>query len=160
MKERLDKTDDELEYIVTNLRRVFNEVRNIQCPVFCLIDGPALGGGLELALNTDIRIATLKSEMGLPETYWSLIPGGGGTQTLARTIGVSLAKELIFTGRRVKGEDALKIGLVNHVTPTLAEAEEKALNIIDEMKGNSWVAIRHAKKAINWGTETDLKTGL
>jgi methylglutaconyl-CoA hydratase len=86
------------------LRRIFNDLRHIHCPVFCLIDGPALGGGLELALNADIRIATLKSEMGLPETYWSLIPGGGGTQTLARTIGVSLAKELIFTGRRVKGE--------------------------------------------------------
>lgn len=98
--------------------------------------------------------------MGLPETYWSLIPGGGGTQTLARTIGVSLAKELIFTGRRVKGEDALKIGLVNHVTNTFTEAEEKALKIVEEMMGNSAVAIRHAKKAINWGTETDLKTGL
>ncbi len=99
--------------------------------MFCLIDGPALGGGLELALNADIRIATQRAEMGLPETYWSLIPGGGGTQTLARTIGVSLAKELIFTGRRVKGEDALKIGLVNHVTTTFAEAEEKAMKIVE-----------------------------
>lgn len=60
----------------------------------------------------------------------------------------------------MKGEEALKIGLVNHVTASLAEAEEKALGIVEEMKGNSWVAIRHAKKAINWGTETDLKTGL
>lgn len=69
--------------------------------------------------------------MGLPETYWSLIPGGGGTQTLARTIGASLAKELIFTGRRIKGEEAQKIGLVNHVVGTVAEAEEKALKIIE-----------------------------
>lgn len=160
LKERLDKTEDELENIVTNLRRIFNELRHIHCPVFCLIDGPALGGGLELALNADIRIATQKSEMGLPETYWSLIPGGGGTQTLARTIGVALAKELIFTGRRVKGEDAVKIGLVNHVVPTLADAEEKALKIVEQMMGNSAVAIKHAKKAINWGTETDLRTGL
>lgn len=120
LKERLDKTEDEIEYIVNNLRRIFNDLRHIHCPVICLIDGPALGGGLELALNADIRIATLKSEMGLPETYWSLIPGGGGTQTLARTIGVSLAKELIFTGRRVKGEEALKLGLVNHVVGTFA----------------------------------------
>lgn len=85
---------------------------------------------MELALNADIRIATKNSEMGLPETYWSLIPGGGGTQTLARTIGISQAKELIFTGRRVKGDEALKLGLVNHVTETFAEAEEKALSIV------------------------------
>ena len=98
--------------------------------------------------------------MGLPETYWSLIPGGGGTQTLARTIGVSLAKELIFTGRRVKGEEALKLGLVNHVVGTFAEAEEKALKIVEEMLGNSSIAIKHAKKAINWGSEVDLKSGL
>ena len=116
---------------MTNLRRIFHEVRHIHCPVFCLIDGPALGGGLELALNADIRIATKNSTMGLPETYWSLIPGGGGTQTLARAIGVSMAKELIFTGRRVNGEEALKLGLVNHVTSTLAEAEEKALKIVE-----------------------------
>lgn len=131
LKERLDKTEDQIEYIVNNLRRIFNDLRHIHCPVFCLIDGPALGGGLELALNADIRIATARSEMGLPETYWSLIPGGGGTQTLARTIGVSLAKELIFTGRRIKGEEAQKIGLVNHVVGTVAEAEEKALKIIE-----------------------------
>ena len=142
------------------MRRIFNDLRHLHCPVFCLIDGPALGGGLELALNADIRIATKSSEMGLPETYWSLIPGGGGTQTLARTIGVSQAKELIFTGRRVKGEEALKLGLVNHVTDTFAEAEEKALSIIKEMSGNAPIAIKHAKKAINWGTEVDLKTGL
>lgn len=160
LKERLDKTEDQIEYIVNNLRRIFNDLRNIHCPVFCLIDGPALGGGLELALNADIRIATAASEMGLPETYWSLIPGGGGTQTLARTIGVALAKELIFTGRRVKGEDALKLGLVNHVVPTFAEAEAKALSIVEEMLGNAPVAIRHAKKAINWGSETDLRSGL
>lgn len=105
-----------------------------------------------MALNADIRIATKNSEMGLPETYWSLIPGGGGTQTLARTIGVSLAKELIFTGRRVKGVEAQQIGLVNHVVENFAEAEEKALSIIKEMSGNAPIAIKHAKKAINWGS--------
>jgi enoyl-CoA hydratase/carnithine racemase len=74
------------------LRRIFNEVRNISCPVICVIDGPALGGGLELALNADIRIVTEKSLLGLPETYWSLIPGGGGTQNLARIAGLAVAK--------------------------------------------------------------------
>ncbi len=78
--------------IVCNLRRIFNEVRNIHCPVIALVDGPALGGGLELALNADIRIATKAALIGLPETYWSLIPGAGGTQTLSRLIGTSKAK--------------------------------------------------------------------
>ena len=98
--------------------------------------------------------------MGLPETYWSLIPGGGGTQTLSRAIGPALAKELIFTGRRLKSEDALKIGLVSHVTTNVAAAEEKALKIVEEMLGNAPIAIKHAKKAINWGWETDLRSGL
>ena len=87
-----------------NLRRIFNDLRNVHCPILCLIDGPALGGGLELALNADIRVATKGSLIGLPETYWSLIPGAGGTQTLARVIGTAMAKELIFTARKVDGE--------------------------------------------------------
>jgi methylglutaconyl-CoA hydratase len=66
LKERLNKSSEDIELIVANLRRVFNDIRNIHCPVFCLIDGPALGGGLELALNTDIRIATKKALLGLP----------------------------------------------------------------------------------------------
>ena len=74
------------------MRRIFNDIRHIHCPVLCIIDGPALGGGLELALNADIRVATQKSLIGLPETYWSLIPGAGGTQTLSRAIGVAKAK--------------------------------------------------------------------
>jgi enoyl-CoA hydratase/carnithine racemase len=102
----LDKSAEDIENIVWNLRRIFNDVRNIHCPVICVIDGPALGGGLELALNADIRIATKNSLIGLPETYWSLIPGAGGTQTLARTIGVAKAKELIFTARKLNGEQA------------------------------------------------------
>lgn len=92
LKERLDMESPDIENLVRNLRRIFNDVRNIHCPVLCVIDGPALGGGLELALNADIRIATKKSLIGLPETYWSLIPGAGGTQTLARTIGIAKAK--------------------------------------------------------------------
>ena len=107
LKERLDMQSNDIENLVRNLRRIFNDVRMIHCPVICLIDGPALGGGLELALNADIRIATKNSLIGLPETYWSLIPGAGGTQTLARTIGVAKAKELIFTARKLNGDQAL-----------------------------------------------------
>jgi enoyl-CoA hydratase/carnithine racemase len=97
------------------LRRVFNDLRNIHCPVISIIDGPALGGGLELALNTDIRIATKGALLGLPETYWSLIPGAGGTQTLARIVGTAIAKELIFTARKISGQQALDYKIVNYV---------------------------------------------
>jgi enoyl-CoA hydratase/carnithine racemase len=83
--------------------------------VLCVIDGPALGGGLEMALNTDIRIATKGASIGLTETKWSLIPGAGGTQTLARLIGVAKAKELIFTARRLSGLEAKDLGIVEYV---------------------------------------------
>lgn len=98
-----------------------------------MIDGPALGGGLELALNSDIRIATASALLGLVETNWSLIPGGGGTQTLSRTIGIAKAKELIFTARKITGVEALDMGIVNYTLPTHAEAEAKAFGLIDEM---------------------------
>lgn len=75
-----------------NLRRIFNDVYNLPFPVLCLMDGIALGGGLELALNADIRVTTKNTLIGLTETSWSLLPGGGGTQNLARLIGIGKAK--------------------------------------------------------------------
>ena len=114
-----------------NLRRIFNEVYNLPFPVLCLMDGIALGGGLELALNADIRITTKNTLIGLTETSWSLLPGGGGTQNLARLIGIGKAKELIYTSRKINGEEALKMGIVNHCEPTYPEAEKKVFSIID-----------------------------
>lgn len=99
----MDKSSEEIELIVANLRRIFNDVYNLPFPTFSLLDGIALGGGLELALNTDIRVATKSCLIGLTETYWSLLPGGGGTQTLQRIIGVAKAKELIYTARKING---------------------------------------------------------
>lgn len=103
LKERLDMTADQIELIVFNLRRIFNDVMNLPFPVMCLMDGIALGGGLELALNADIRITTKNTLIGLTETSWSLLPGGGGTQNLARLIGIGKAKELIYTSRKING---------------------------------------------------------
>ena len=112
------------------MRRIFNDIRHIHCPVICLIDGPALGGGLELALNADIRVATYKSLLGLPETYWSLIPGAGGTQTLARTIGIARAKELIFTARKLGGKEALDYGIVNYAEEDYENAEKRVMSLV------------------------------
>jgi enoyl-CoA hydratase/carnithine racemase len=117
--------------IVANLRRIFNDVYNLPFPTFSLLDGIALGGGLELALNTDIRVATKGCLIGLTETYWSLLPGGGGTQTLQRLIGSAKAKELIFTARKINGEEAEKLGIVNYVEENLQDAEKRIYGIID-----------------------------
>ena len=121
----------------------------------------ALGGGCELAMACDIRIATHRSKLGQPEVSLSIIPGAGGTQRLARLIGIGRAKELIYTGRIVSADEACAIGLVNKVTEdsqdaVMAEAEDMARQII--AKGP--IAIMMAKIAINFGYETDINTGL
>lgn len=97
------------------LKSSFMHFENLSCPTLSVIDGAALGGGLELALCSDIRIATKKAIIGLPETSLAIIPGAGGTQRLPRLIGASKAKELIFTGDKLSGEQAFSLGLVNHV---------------------------------------------
>lgn len=130
-------------------------------PVICAVNGFALGGGCELAMACDIRIATKRSKFGQPETGLSIIPGAGGTQRLARLIGVGRAKELIYTGRILSAEEALSMGLVNQVTgdtreELMAAAHEMAKKIMK--KGP--VAISMAKMSINIGMDTDMNTGL
>nr|BBH91895.1 short-chain-enoyl-CoA hydratase [Thermogemmatispora argillosa] len=123
------------------------------------INGYALGGGLELALACDLRLAAEGAQLGLPETSLGLLPGWGGTQRLARLLGPGLAKELIFTGRRVGAEEALRLGLVNRVVPRerlLSEAQELAQHIAR----NSPIAVQQAKRAINQGLQTSLDQGL
>lgn len=130
-------------------------------PVICAINGYALGGGCELALACDIRIATRRSKFGQPETGLGIMPGAGGTQRLARLVGPGKAKELIFTGRILTAEEARDIGLVNLVTGDdpdilMAGAESMARSIM--AKGP--VAVSLAKLCINLGCETDMNTGL
>ncbi len=130
-------------------------------PVICAINGYALGGGCELAMACDIRIATRRSKFGQPETNLGIIPGAGGTQRLPRLVGIGKAKELIFTGRIIDAEEACSIGLVNKVTEDnrealMAEAETMARQIM--AKGP--MAIMMSKIAINTGSETDMNTGL
>ena len=146
------------EFIFT-IGNVFTSIEILNKPVIAAVNGIALGGGTELALACDIRIASTDASMGLTETRLAIIPGAGGTQRLPRLIGRGKAKELIFTGRRVGAEEALQIGLVNKICkkdPLLDECKKMA-NMICE---TGPIAIEQAKYAINLGLETDLHTGL
>ncbi|XP_034630749.1 methylglutaconyl-CoA hydratase, mitochondrial isoform X1 [Trachemys scripta elegans] len=136
---------------------------NLPVPTIAAIDGTALGGGLELALACDIRVAASSAKMGLVETKLAIIPGAGGTQRLPRTIGVSLAKELIFSARIVDGEEAKSIGLISHVVEQNESGDaayRRALALAQEFLPQGPLAIRVAKLAINQGMEVDLVTGL
>ncbi|XP_036860787.1 methylglutaconyl-CoA hydratase, mitochondrial isoform X3 [Manis javanica] len=136
---------------------------NLPVPTIAAIDGLALGGGLELALACDIRVAASSAKMGLVETKLAIIPGGGGTQRLPRAIGMSLAKELIFSARVLDGQEAKAVGLISHVLEQNQEGDaayRKALDLAREFLPQGPVAMRVAKLAINQGMEVDLVTGL
>ncbi|MCF8105026.1 MAG: enoyl-CoA hydratase/isomerase family protein [Desulfohalobiaceae bacterium] len=159
LKERVGLSEVQVKEFITTIRDLFSEVENLNKPVIAAVNGIALGGGTELALAGDIRMASENATMGLTETRLAIIPGGGGTQRLPRLIGRSKAKELIFTGRRVDAREALELGLVNRVCPQaelLAECQKMAAMICE----TGPLAVAQAKYAINKGMETDLNTGL
>ncbi|GAA2848732.1 enoyl-CoA hydratase-related protein [Streptosporangium fragile] len=141
------------------LQDCFTAVARIGKPVIAAVTGYALGGGCELALCADIRIAGESAKLGQPEILLGLIPGAGGTQRLPRLIGPSRAKDLIFTGRHVSAEEALRIGLVDRVVPD-ADVYGEALAYAARFVGGPGLSLRAAKKAIDHGLETDLDTGL
>ncbi|KAM7092126.1 methylglutaconyl-CoA hydratase, mitochondrial isoform 4-T4 [Molossus nigricans] len=163
LKERARMNPSEVGPFVSKVRAVINEVANLPVPTIAAIDGLALGGGLELALACDIRVAASSAKMGLVETKLAIIPGGGGTQRLPRIIGTSLAKELIFSARVLDGQEAKAVGLISHVLEQNAEGDaayRKALDLAREFLPQGPVAMRVAKLAINQGMEVDLITGL
>ncbi len=140
-------------------QRVIGSFENCRKPTIAAINGYALGGGLELALACDIRLASENAVVGLPEVSLAVIPGFGGTQRLPRVVGEGIAKELIFTGRKVKAEEALRIGLVNRVVP-LAELMPAAQQMARDILANGPYAVRLAKEVVHRGLETDLDHGL
>jgi len=135
--------------------------RILRCPipVIAAVEGAALGGGCELALLADFIVAGATAVFGLPETTLGIFPGIGGTQLLPRMVGAPLAKELIFTGRRLAADEAREAGLVNHVVAA-GQARATATEIAATIAGNGPIAVRQAKKAIAYGTETDLETAM
>jgi enoyl-CoA hydratase/carnithine racemase len=141
------------------LQASFTAVAKIPKPVVAAITGYALGGGLELALCADFRVAGRGAKVGQPEIQLGIIPGAGGTQRLPRLIGPARAKDIVFTGRFVEAAEALDIGLVDQVTPD-EDVYEVARALVDRYAAGPALALRAAKQAIDDGLETDLTTGL
>jgi len=159
LKERATLPPEKVREYIFTIRNLFTSIGELNQPVIAAVNGIALGGGTELALAGDICIASKTASMGLTETRLAIIPGAGGTQRLPRLVGRGKAKELIFTGRRVDAEEALRIGLVNQVCEPkdlLEECRKMAAMICE----TGPIAIEQAKYAINHGLETDIATGL
>ena len=137
---------------------VFLKLENLSKPTIAAVNGFALGGGCELSMACDIRIASEKAKFGQPEVGLGITPGFGGTQRLPRIVGVSNAMELILTARVIKAEEALSMGLVSRVCPA-EELMDKALELANAIAANAQVAVRQSKAAIRRGMQTDMATG-
>ncbi|XP_015278772.1 PREDICTED: enoyl-CoA hydratase domain-containing protein 2, mitochondrial isoform X2 [Gekko japonicus] len=136
LKQRAQMTDSQAVHFVQRLRSLMDGVASLPMPTIAAIEGYALGGGLELALACDLRVAASSAKMGLIETTRGLFPGAGGSQRLPRCIGVGRAKELIFTGRQIDGQEAYSIGLVNHAVLENEEGDaayQRALALAEEI---------------------------
>ncbi len=159
IKEMADASFARMAADSRRLQASFTAVAKIPKPVVAAITGYALGGGLELALCADFRVAGQGAKVGQPEILLGIIPGAGGTQRLPRLIGPSRAKDIVFTGRFVGAAEALDIGLVDQVTPD-EDVYDVAREMVARYATGPALALRAAKQAIDDGLETDLSTGL
>ncbi len=159
LKERATLSPEKVREYIYTIRDLFTVIEFLNKPVIAAVNGLALGGGTELALASDIRIASENATLGLTETRLAIIPGAGGTQRLPRLVGKGKAKELIFTGRRVGAEEALNIHLVNQVCKADALMDE-CMKMAAMICETGPIAIEQAKYAINYGLESDIHTGL
>ena len=159
LKERTTLSPDQVKEFIFTIRNLFTSIEQLNKAVIAAVNGVALGGGTELALACDIRLASMNASMGLTETRLAIIPGAGGTQRLPRLVGRGKAKELIFTGQRIGAQEALNIGLVNKMcepNDLLDECKKMAAMICE----TGPIAIEQAKYAINYGIDADIHTGL
>lgn len=163
LKERALMNNSESDLFVHGLRSLMTQIASLPTPTIAAMDGVALGGGLELALACDLRTAARSAQMGLIETTRGLLPGAGGSQRLPRMVGITLAKELIFTGRCVGGQAALEMGLVNRAVDqnqTGDAAYREALSLAREILPQAPIAVRMAKEAMNKGVEVDISSAM
>lgn len=159
LKERKGMSDRQVKQIVQLIGATVAKVETLAQPVIAVLNGVAFGGGLELALACDLRVAAAHVKLGLTETSLGIIPGAGGTQRLPRLIGLGKAKELIYTARRLNAEEAKNYGIVEYVYET-HEVMERAQQLALEMAKNAPLSLVQAKVAMNQGVEVDLATGL
>lgn len=159
VKEMADMSYTDMVKRSGGLQSAFSAVARIPKPVVAAVNGYALGGGCELALCADLRIAAEDATLGQPEILLGIIPGAGGTQRLTRLVGPSRAKDLIFSGRFVKADEALAIGLVDRVVPA-TEVYDAAVAWASQFSAAASYAVRAAKESIDRGIEVDLETGL
>lgn len=159
LKERKTMQPERVPEFVRNIRALMDDVENLPQPTIAVVNGFAFGGGAELMIACDLRVAAEEASLGLTETTLAIIPGAGGTQRLPRLIGKSRAKDLILTGRKLSAAEALSFGLVNRIAPR-AELQGVALELAAQIASNGPVAVRAAKQAIDKGCEVPLDQGL
>ena len=152
-------TKKEAEIFSKKGNDIFRKIENLPIPVIAAVNGFALGGGCEISMSCDIRICSENAIFGQPEVGLGITPGFGGTQRLARLIGASMAKQLIFTAQNINAQEALRIGLVNAIYPK-NELLNEAKKIAEDIVKNSAYAIKNSKKAINEGLEQDIDKGI
>lgn len=141
------------------MQQVYDLIESYEKTTIAMINGYALGGGCELAMSCDIRIASENAKLGLPELTLSIIPGAGGTQRLARLIGKGKALEMILTGKMITAQEAERIGLISEMVKS-DELKERTEEVASQILAKGPLAVRLAKLAVTVGTETDMKTGL
>jgi enoyl-CoA hydratase/carnithine racemase len=160
LKERQAFTKDQVREVLRLYRSEFGALDRSPKPVVAALNGVALGGGLELALMCDMRVAAAGAVLALPETGLAIIPGAGGTQKLPRIVGEARAKELILTGRRLTAEEALAWGLVNRVAKPGQSAVDVALELVAPILKGAPIAQHAALEAIDRGLDVELATGM
>ncbi len=159
LKERRSMPEELVPVFIRNIRAAADDFQSLPQPTIGAVNGFALGGGTELLLACDLRVAAPHAKLGLTETALAIIPGGGGTQRLPRLIGRARAKDLILTARRVDAAEAERIGLVNRVAPE-GGLMEAAREMAESIAANGPVAVRAAKRAIDRGSELPLPEAL
>ena len=159
VKEMADLSYADMVKVSGSVSSATTAIARIPKPVIAAVNGYALGGGCELALSADLRFAAEDAVLGQPEVLLGIIPGAGGTQRLTRLVVTARAKDIIFTGRFVKADEALRIGLVDRVVPAEKVLEE-SVAYAAQFSGAAALAIRAAKECIDRGSDVDLETGL
>jgi enoyl-CoA hydratase/carnithine racemase len=159
LKERAGMSEPEVRAFLDGLRDTFRAIEKSDCVFIAAINGAALGGGTELALSCDLRLAAPAAELGLTEVKLGIIPGGGGTQRLARLVGPGRAKDLILTGRRVGSAEALTLGLINRLAPE-GRVVDVAVEVAEIIANNAPIAVAAAKHAIDEGLALELDDAL